>query len=602
MRHLHFLTCLIICLNLIGCGQGTEPEASLSTFTQSRSLASTAVDQEILRIAGYRNNYTISISRNDNRLTLTNKITGEVIVGVIRPVVRFVDQDAYLTTDGPAADVYRMYQAAFARKPDLEGLGFWIHTHKTGVDLLSIARELVVSAEFRERYGNQLTDKQFVEQLYQNVLLRPGDPSGVEWWLTQLRGGAERWLLLREFANSAENKANVNSEIENGFDVAPYGLNGPLPIKRSSFENRAAAMAAVGPVNLPTFGGQEVIGPSYALADFFQDGTYSMVVNTGDFSRGSAADGYATKPGKIRFFRMKNGNWVESNETIVDDQTGCISGRKLVVADFNGDGKPDVFIACTGLDTMSSPGEHSRFLMSQSNGIYTNKVTAFKCYCHSASAADVNKNGYADLVIADVGTELTPYYLVNNKDGTFTQDFKRMPDSVAKFSYPGQSTINAKQIYTIELVDFERRGKYDLFVGANEPNSFVVPVPKDSPNYYLSSFYRNDGNNHFPEAGRLEIPNLDPTYGLPLDIAVYGNKVYLLRVISDHASPHGFYGGMAIQEVAYPSLEGSTIHKHLGSYHPSENGGNWYWFPWLGVQDGKLKSADAGYDVVIPLH
>lgn len=593
--------CLLLCMALAACGGASDTTAHSASMSATRSLTMSDATQDTISIAGYRDNFIMTVDRKAGTLTLTNKISGEKSTRPLPALVKFVDKHTYLDTAGPAARVYRLYQAAFARKPDLEGLGFWLKTHAAGRDLVSIAGDLAASEEFRQRYGEQLANRGFVQQLYQNVLRRPGEASGVDWWLAQLDAGFDRRAVLLEFADSSENKANLASDMEHGFDYVPFAPDGPLPVKRSSLEYRAAATAALGPVHLPTFANRESIGTNFAIADFFQDGSYSMVVNTADFSSASATDGYATRPGTIRFFRFANGQWVESTEAKVDDRTGCVGARKLVVADFNGDGKPDVFIACTGLDTMNSPGERPRFLMSQQNGVYANKLASFVCYCHSASAADVNNNGYADLVIADPGIALTPFYLVNNKDGSFTPDFSRMPASVAKFSYPGQSTVHAKQIYTIELVDLERRGKFDLFIGANEPNSFVTPVPADSPNYFLSSFYRNDGNERFPDAGRLAIPNLDPAFGLPLDIAVNGKHVYLLRVVSDHASPIGFYGGVAIQEVAYPGAESRTIYRHTGSYHPQQDGQNWKWFPWIGIHDGKLKSLDAAYDVQLPL-
>ena len=45
-----------------------------------------------------------------------------------------------------------------------------------------------------------------------------------------------------------------------------------------------------------------------------------------------------------------------------------IGPRKIVVADFNGDGWPDIFIADFGLDASPFPGNHNWLLLSARAG------------------------------------------------------------------------------------------------------------------------------------------------------------------------------------------------------------------------------------------
>ena len=75
-----------------------------------------------------------------------------------------------------------------------------------GMDTL--ASSFLDSAEFTERYGSDVTDEKFVTTLYQNVLGRAPDTSGLKYWLGQLTSGAEtRYEALLGFAESVENKA-----------------------------------------------------------------------------------------------------------------------------------------------------------------------------------------------------------------------------------------------------------------------------------------------------------------------------------------------------------------------------------------------------------
>ena len=71
-----------------------------------------------------------------------------------------------------------------------------------------MASSFLASVEFKQRYGEDVTDSTYVNTLYKNVLGRDADPSGLNYWLGQLNSGAEtRYEVLLGFAESAENKA-----------------------------------------------------------------------------------------------------------------------------------------------------------------------------------------------------------------------------------------------------------------------------------------------------------------------------------------------------------------------------------------------------------
>ena len=62
-------------------------------------------------------------------------------------------------------------------------------------------------AEFKERYGENVSSPMYVETLYTNVLGRDYDQSGYNYWLGQLNSGAEtRYEVLLGFSESSENK------------------------------------------------------------------------------------------------------------------------------------------------------------------------------------------------------------------------------------------------------------------------------------------------------------------------------------------------------------------------------------------------------------
>jgi hypothetical protein len=102
-----------------------------------------------------------------------------------------------------APPIARLYAAAFDRYPDSAGLTFWVYSWLDGKSFLDIAEEFYQSPEFTQSYG-PLTDRQFVDQLYFNVLGRSGDTGGVDFWGAQLASGASRASVLLGFSQSPQ--------------------------------------------------------------------------------------------------------------------------------------------------------------------------------------------------------------------------------------------------------------------------------------------------------------------------------------------------------------------------------------------------------------
>lgn len=108
--------------------------------------------------------------------------------------------------DGPrdVHPVTRLYRAAFGRLPDRNGLSYWSRRHAAGTTLIHIAEPFVASSEFVRRYG-ALTDAAFVDLVYRNVLGRPADPAGADYWVRRLAARrVTRAGILVQFAQSSE--------------------------------------------------------------------------------------------------------------------------------------------------------------------------------------------------------------------------------------------------------------------------------------------------------------------------------------------------------------------------------------------------------------
>lgn len=101
--------------------------------------------------------------------------------------------------------IYRAFVAVFGRDPDLAGFDIYLQGILIGnLTVADMLAEFIGSAEFQATYGN-LTNTQFLEQLYQNVLGRAGDPAGLQAYLDALEAGSlTRAEIVIEFINSAE--------------------------------------------------------------------------------------------------------------------------------------------------------------------------------------------------------------------------------------------------------------------------------------------------------------------------------------------------------------------------------------------------------------
>ncbi len=135
--------------------------------------------------------------------------------------LNFVDGTLAFDTQGNAGMAYRIYQAAFDRTPDDAGLRFWINQLDNGVSLKQAAEGFVQSAEFRLVYGIDPTSQEYVDRLYHNVLGRPGEAGGFDFWTNALdTGRLDEADVLMGFSESWENITLVQPAIEDGIFYA----------------------------------------------------------------------------------------------------------------------------------------------------------------------------------------------------------------------------------------------------------------------------------------------------------------------------------------------------------------------------------------------
>ena len=120
--------------------------------------------------------------------------------------------------NGNMGQVYRLYQAAFDRTPDVGGVGDWTQGMNNGMTLNQVATGFINSAEFKALYGNNPTNSEFVTLLYDNVLHRAPDTAGYNDWMNGLDHGTSREDLLTGFSESLENQLSLVGIVQTGIE------------------------------------------------------------------------------------------------------------------------------------------------------------------------------------------------------------------------------------------------------------------------------------------------------------------------------------------------------------------------------------------------
>ena len=349
-----------------------------------------------------------------------------------------------------------------------------------------------------------------------------------------------------------------------------------LPVFATSYQNAKGLYAS--PIAFPPSLIDSLNGPptAYAVGDFFQTGNIDLFTafqnyhpSSGNYVGISQADAISNPQywSDFTFWRKQNDGSYKQLTTM----KGCLHPRKALVADFNQDSFPDVYISCTGYDSGTYPGEQSKLLLSDGKGSFNLRSVDDVGYHHSSAAADINGDGFPDIVSSEFSKPI--YFLINNKDGTFKRDDTRIIGSIS-------NSYTAK-----ELIDIDADGFVDLIAGYGFESQY-----KDSTKIFFG-----DKNGYF--GNRYKVIPPVPGRGSVLDFIFIKDKIqnglYVNRT-ADGSSSTCFYCTTTIQWVNLNTMDSSIvvdkISKQIGPYYlygPS-------WTPWW------IPSNQNGVNGVVP--
>ena len=159
-------------------------------------------------------------------------------------------------------------------------------------------------------------------------------------------------------------------------------------------------------------------------------------------------------------------------------------GRQIIIADFNGDHRNDIFVADHGYDAVPFPGHPNALALSTPGGKLVDasaNLPPESAFSHSAAAADIDGDGDLDLYIGNLccGDGTTAEILQNDGTGHFTRRLDLLPSFM--FDTEGH------------------RYTRSLFVDVNGDHAPDLVLPADD-HTTQSRVLLNDGTGHFHDA------------------------------------------------------------------------------------------------------
>lgn len=197
----------------------------------------------------------------------------------------------------------------------------------------------------------------------------------------------------------------------------------------------------------------------WALADFNADGLPDILVARGEWQSSDAFP--------VDIF-INDGDGSLSNATlgiIPEPIPRTQNPREIILAEFNGDGRLDVYIADHGDDRAPYPGYQNRLILSAPGGGLvdaTGNLPQQSDFTHSAAAADIDSDGDIDIYAGNIygGNRIPPQILVNDGQARF---------SVARGLLPAaQADMNRNKYTTSLFADINNDGSPDLILGADD--------------------------------------------------------------------------------------------------------------------------------------
>ena len=125
-----------------------------------------------------------------------------------------INDISHLASVQKQAPIVRLYRSYFRRLPDKGGLDFYTAQYSSGAKTLGrVSSDFAGSSEFARTYG-ALSNSQFVQLVYQNVLGRTAGSTEITPWVAKLNAGYQRSTMMLFFSESSENVRKTRNLVD----------------------------------------------------------------------------------------------------------------------------------------------------------------------------------------------------------------------------------------------------------------------------------------------------------------------------------------------------------------------------------------------------
>ena len=261
-----------------------------------------------------------------------------------------------------------------------------------------------------------------------------------------------------------------------------------------------------------------VIDPGYAPAplgwhlvntDLDGDGYQDLVVLGFDLPGLGVTFG-TPRPGRV-YLGDGDGHFTPaSTASFPIDTLYTITPSEILFADFNADGRPDMFIACHGFDADPFPGEQNHLYLSLPEGGWrdaTDTLPQLSDMSVAATTGDISGRGLLDIFVVDgpIGLAgVSSHFLLNNGSGQFTRTTANIPVTQRACGNPGQAPCKLLD-YAMQgatLADLNDDGLPELIV-TGRANS---KIPNETILWNRGGVFTDADATQLPDPGIL-LPN-----------------------------------------------------------------------------------------------
>ena len=201
----------------------------------------------------------------------------------------------------------------------------------------------------------------------------------------------------------------------------------------------------------------------------------------------------------------------------------------VVLADLNGDGWPDIFIA--------NDTQRNFLYLNNSDGTFRDATYSGGAGFSedgkaeagmSADAADVRNNGQYDLFVSHLDFQMNRYYR-NNGQASFTD--ATVASGIGQSNYRNSS-------FGARFFDFDNDGWRDLLVINGHILDNIATYHPNVTYQEEKRLYRNTGDGHFVDATAAQSPAFrKPAVGRGLAVADYDNDGWQGFVVNNNGEP-----------------------------------------------------------------